>query len=516
MEVNGQVVAGGIAKILVRQKSGQRIELGDLLIVEEEGGHSIMKVYDLVFGSQIPKSAREMISGMKLEGYGAELDFLEPELRNYILAEAQSLIHITKEKQLKTPKGLPSFFSTVQLVSKEDLWFLVKPKSPLYLGKVRSGSKILDVDVYLDAKEVLPHHILIPAITGRGKSNLVKVMLWSVLDREDLGILVLDPHDEYYGRHKLGLKDHPKASAGLCYYSSNAPTGANSLVINIKSIMPHDFAGITDLTGAQQDAIRLYYNHFKEKWIENIARGAKLEQVVPPTLAVLQRKFDTALGIYVDDDGDLHCRSKVFSDSSGESTVKDIIRAIENGKTVVLDTSILGEEAELLIGGIVVRAVFQNHEQAKAGGELDNKPIVSIVIEEAPRVLGSEVIAERGPNIYSKVAREGRKFNIGLIAITQLTSLIPKTILTNMNTKIILGNEMKTERLAVMESAAQDLSMDERIIASLDKGEALVSSNFTRFAVPIQIPLFEDYVDEELKGKKKTAIKTSLKGVDLD
>ena len=65
-------------------------------------------------------------------------------------------------------------------------------------------------------------------------------------------------------------------------------------------------------------------------------------------------------------------------------------------------------------------------------------------------------------------------------------------ILTNLNTKIILGNEMATERHAIIESAAQDLAMDERNIASLDRGEAIVSSIFTKFAVPIYIPLFED------------------------
>jgi DNA helicase HerA-like ATPase len=353
---------------------------------------------------------------------------------------------------------------------------------------------------------------LIPAITGRGKSNLVKVMLWSVLDREEYGMLVLDPHDEYYGRHGLGLKDHPNAARHLLYYSPTAPTGANTLVVNIESLLPRDFSGIVEFTDAQHDAVRLYYNHYQNGWIENIVRGTELPSVNPRTLAVIQRKFDTTLGVYVDDDGDLQCRSRAFSNMAGATTVRDIINALENGRTVVIDTSLLHNEAELLIGSIVVRAVFQNHERAKASGELDRMPVVSIVIEEAPRVLG-EV---RGPNVYSKVAREGRKFKVGLIAISQLTSLIPKTVLTNMNTKIILGNEMATERSAIMESAAQDLSMDNRIIASLDTGEAIVSSSFTKFAIPIQIPLFDDYANEELKGKKKRGGKPSFEGVDLE
>jgi len=91
--------------------------------------------------------------------------------------------------------------------------------------------------------------------------------------------------------------------------------------------------------------------------------------------------------------------------------------------------------------------------------------------------LSQDALESRGKNdIYRTIAREGRKFKIGLIAISQLSSLIPKTILANMNTKIILGNEMASERHAIIDSASQDLSDDNRIIASLDKGEAIVSS----------------------------------------
>ena len=63
-----------------------------------------------------------------------------------------------------------------------------------------------------------------------------------------------------------------------------------------------------------------------------------------------------------------------------------------------------------------------------------------------------------------------------------------------MNTKIILGNELKQERAAIINSASQDLSQDDQNIASLDIGEAIISSNFTKFAIPVQIPLFEDYI----------------------
>ena len=124
------------------------------------------------------------------------------------------------------------------------------------------------------------------------------------------------------------------------------------------------------------------------------------------------------------------------------------------------------------------------------------------MIEEAPRVIGEDVLSSKNDNIYSTIAKEGRKFKIGLTAITQLSSVIPRTILANMNTKIILGNEMKQERQAIIESASQDLSEDDRNIASLDKGEAIISSIFVPFAIPIKIPLFDDLIKRQGNSKQ--------------
>jgi DNA helicase HerA-like ATPase len=132
---------------------------------------------------------------------------------------------------------------------------------------------------------------------------------------------------------------------------------------------------------------------------------------------------------------------------------------------------------------------------------LEGKPVISIVLEEAPRVLGKDVL-EKGSNIFSTIAREGRKFKVGLIAITQLPSLIPRDILANMNTKIILGTEMVQERQAIIDSASQDLSTDSRNIASLDKGECIVSSNFAKFAIPIMVPFFDDFAKKDLQANQ--------------
>jgi hypothetical protein len=63
-----------------------------LVVDQAKGNYSILQVYDLKYASQIPDKNLEMISGMKLEGFNADLDFMDPALRNYILAEVKSKI----------------------------------------------------------------------------------------------------------------------------------------------------------------------------------------------------------------------------------------------------------------------------------------------------------------------------------------------------------------------------------------------------------------------------------------
>jgi DNA helicase HerA-like ATPase len=505
-DVVGQVIAGKVAHILIREKTDAKIELGNLLVAEDRDGSTlILQVHNLSYGSQLDQDLLELTAGLELEGRGGSLEFFDADLRNYVLAEARAVASISGSR-VSTPKALPDFFASVRHVVNEDLHFMDIPENTAYLGKVRSGSNVLDVPVRLNAQDLFTHHVLIPATTGRGKSNLVKVLLWSVVNDDNLGVLVLDPHDEYYGGRgkELGLSKHPNAKERIAYYSLAAPAGTNTLVINLKSILPWHIEELFNLSDAQTEALYAYFfAHKKDKqWIEAIFKGERPEGVAEMTAAVLQRKFKTALGLDITEQGDLVCHNRAFSATAGESTLYEMIVALEGGKIVVVDTSRLSDKAELLIGSLVINEVLTKYQRYKqeTGSSgvslLEDKPVISIVIEEAPRVLSADVLSRQGDTTYSTVAREGRKFKIGLVAITQLTSVIPNTVLANLNTKIIFGNEMASERNAIISSAAQDLKDDYMTIGSLDKGEAIVSSIFTKFAVPIQVPLFDDYVAE--------------------
>ena len=508
----GQVISGEFGKILVRQKSTEKVELGELLIADTNGAKILMQVFDLIYGSQVSQQNLELISGFSLED-NKNFDFMDPKMRNYMLARLKSLATI-RDNNAYVSKQMPEFFSEVREIRKEDLNFLAKPKNPLFIGNLRSGSKILEVPIYLQGDKVLSHHILIAGTTGRGKSVLVSNILWSAVDEDYCGILVLDPHDEYYGRNKFGLKDHPKNDKVVYYTPGKAPAGARTLKINLELIKPQHFDGVVDFSDAQRQALNLYYKYFGKTWIEAIILEKKPEGIVfrDDTLAVVKRRLLYLLDLEFTS-SQLFCRG-IFDLKAGESAIADICRELENGNIVIIDTSNFSGAVEILIGSLITTEIFNKYRYYKMNGILDQKPVISIILEEAPRVLGKEVL-EKGSNIFSTIAREGRKFKIGIAAITQLPSLIPREILANMNTKIILGIEMKPERQTIIESASQDLSDDDRTIASLDIGEALVSSNFAKFALPVSIPFFEEFAKKDLNLDKENNVKKEFGGVKL-
>lgn len=490
--LKGQIISGSFDRILMRQKQDMPVEIGELLVTRQPDGYMyIFQVVDIYHGSQISQANIEMISGMSMEEQ-ADIELMDKHLRYYSLAELKSILAIDAHGTLCQNKRLAPFFSDVYSLAETDITFLTKPMCPLFIGHLRSGSRKLEADLSLNGQDVLSHHILVAATTGRGKSNLTSCMLWSLLDERYAGVLVLDPHDEYYGRHALGMKDHPHASHVSYYTPYDVPVKGKTLCIHLGKLRPEHFSGAITLTDAQQDALYGYYKRFKESWVEELMLGDDIrindrQMFHEGTIAVLRRKIMHLLGLTVKQ-GELFSTG-IFQKQAGMTTIQDICADLEQGKVVIIDTSHFSGSLEILVGSMITSEIFRRYRKYKRSGELQHKPVISVVLEEAPRVLGKDII-ERGPNVFSSIAKEGRKFKIGLFAITQLPSLIPKDILANMNTKIILGIEMASERQAIIDSAAQDLSSDNRAISSLNKGEAIITSNFAKFATPVSIPYF--------------------------
>lgn len=78
-------------------------------------------------------------------------------------------------------------------------------------------------------------------------------------------------------------------------------------------------------------------------------------------------------------------------------------------------------------------------------------------------------------SVLARIAAEGRKFGLGLVVSTQQAGLLPKPVVFNAFTKIVMRLD-KTE----IRAAARSLEIDDLLLCSLkDPGAALV--NFSDF-----------------------------------
>ena len=497
-ELVGQAVSGGSGLIVIRERDGKELGMGELVIYEHNGRSTILCVCDLEMGSQMADRVKELVSGTMMGSGPDGMPWYEPGLPHFPLATAKQLVTINGGV-CGAPKKIVPPFTDVRRITADDLSFMDNRGSGrLYLGRVRSGSDpIPNTGFWMDAVKAVTHHMLIVASTGRGKSNLVKCMLWGLLDTGGVGMLVLDAHGEY-----SGLDTHPRARTNLTRYSSAKSPKHGDIMLNVsvRSVHPNDLRGVVDLTDAQDQLMDMMYNKHGDGWIAQLRTdvecddGEETNKVTARTRYVLHRKVMLALG--------LAKTNGSFSMDSGADTIRDIVRRLDDGHVVVVDTSEMGVREEQTIGNMLAAAILDDRKRAKSNKKLPGLPPVGVVIEEAPRLLSDT----GSGNAYSEIAREGRKFKVGVVAVTQLASVIPDDVLANLSTKIIFGNEMLKERRAIIDAAAQDLSADSRNIASLDPGEAIITSVFAPFAVPIKAPLFDDVVKAGAKPPQKIKV----------
>jgi DNA helicase HerA-like ATPase len=161
---------------------------------------------------------------------------------------------------------------------------------------------------------------------------------------------------------------------------------------------------------------------------------------------------------------------------------------------VLVDTSGLFPSEELLVSAVLARSLLERYrDAARDPAFFRSLPPVCVTLEEAQRVLNQK---GGSSNVFAQIAREGRKFKVGLGAVTQQPRLLSDELLSQLNTLFILGLADPTDRERVKSGARQDLSQVATEIQMLEPGEALVTTPGAPFALPLKAHLFEDRIEE--------------------
>ena len=143
----------------------------------------------------------------------------------------------------------------------------------------------------------------------------------------------------------------------------------------------------------------------------------------------------------------------------------------------------------------VMKAIFraQQHafihpEPVGDSGELSKPPAVLVYVEEAHTLLPRD--SSDMSDVWVRSAKEGAKFNIGIVYSTQEPSSIHANILKNTENWFIthLNNTDETRQIAKFNDFSD---FTDGIIAVNEPGYVKMRTRSSRFTVPAQIDIFE-------------------------
>ncbi|MGI9033448.1 MAG: ATP-binding protein [Acidimicrobiales bacterium] len=505
----GRLFGKNVLEGVFRAGPEEDLFLGELLVaVDEANGRRYMfRVVDVTYGTEHREPGwAERVAGTLLaddsRGETGAHTLYEQGRRTYRVASCRCLGYLTDDAAgatgFRKPKSLPAQFSRVVAPEPSDFTFLRSRMGDLPVGLLRSGEEVVDVEVGIPGAS-LASHVGVFATTGMGKSNLMKVVAAGVLRAAGrYGLLLVDPHGEY----RAELARHPWAAERLRTYAARALPGTSSLRVGLSELSVDDLRTAYEWTRPQEEALFELERHYSASpaasphseglsWllefaqVDDLAGFREVEltgRVALNTLQVVHRRARRIV--------DLPCIAADAHVSVGAAVLRDL----REGKVVLVDVSGLGSTEEVLVASFLTRRVLDEWSSAY----LDDPeahlrmPVVAIVLEEAQRVLGAS--KDRESNVFPRVAREGRKFKVGLCAVTQQPKLLDDELLSQFNTFFILGLADEKDRNILRGSSKQDIAALGPEIQTLMPGECLLANLEAPFAIPARVRLYADVV----------------------
>jgi uncharacterized protein len=495
----GRIFGRSVLDVRFRAFYGEDLFLGELLVGAdgERGRRYLFRVTDVAYGSESSDDGwAERTAGglMAMDQVGEPTGLRDVERRLYKVAKVSSLGYVGADRSFHKPKSLPAQFGEVTAPTAADLAFLRERMGDVEIGRLRSGEDTIELPVGIRG-ETLPLHVGVFATTGMGKSNLMKVLAGQLLAAGGrYALLLFDPHGEYLegGAGRKGLAHHPYAPERLRVYSPNPRSGqANLLRLSLAELSVDDLRTAWKFTGPQSEALESARALLGDKgvWLRRLAeeepedlKDAELGRHALATIQVLARRAKRIV------------RLPLMTDDPSQSLTGKVLADLADGKVVLVDTSGLEAVEETLVASLLTRSLLAERADAYRGDRdrFGLLPRTLVALEEAQRVLTRLDDAEF--NVFPRLAREGRKFNVGLCAVTQQPKLIDAELLSQFNTYFVLGLADERDRTILRSSSKQDLSDLGPEIQTLMPGEALVTNPEAPFALPTKVHLYEEWL----------------------
>jgi len=378
-------------------------------------------------------------------------------------------------------------------------------------------------DILFNVQKLRDKRTMVFAQSGFGKTNLVKVLLYHIVGDTSYGKLIFDLNGEYFlkGRKTYGLGDidEQKIKDNLVVYSDKKlPDEYKDRFIHGGKVLinMHEHLTIGDILsfGAGfSEVMRSFLLYLEENqvkdFIENINNyvadpsqlhqnfpdfwdtGTRSEKSAKVTIAAIRKR----IAYLIEEGKGLH--------SSSSELIEDTMNYLKQGKTVVIDLSLRDSVDASIISTILVRKLFE-HNKEKFTSDNPKDVINSVIfVEEAQNVLSDELV-KAAANPFVKTAKEGRKFGIGMVAITQRPSAISEEIRTQAENFFAfhLGNSDDIKALIKSNVNYEDVIAN-FIQRETIPGNLYMVSSEQAFALPIRVKLFEELVENKVYESSK-------------
>ncbi|NON61451.1 DNA double-strand break repair helicase HerA [Acidianus sp. RZ1] len=403
----------------------------------------------------------------------------------YIRAEVKLLYDLNSSSRPEVP---PLAGTPVILAREEELAKLFS-EGDLKIGKL-VGTNV-EVKIRVNS---LARHLAILAATGSGKSNTVAILSQRIAEING-AVIIFDYHGEY---SRSDLK----------------PLNVIPPRLNPLYLTPREFSGLLEIRGnapIQYRILRRSFQQYKKEIQEKQDKG-ELD------LSSLNQSFVDDIERIIDEmqekkDAVDEVKNKLeeFADKySGilDLVARDIVNNVRLGAVNVIDISPLDEEAMDAVVSHYLRRILDARKSFKREKSGLTFPVI-LVIEEAHVFLSKD-----DPTLTrtwaSRIAREGRKFGVGLVIVSQRPKGLDENILSQMTNKIILRIVEPKDKEYVLQTS-DNLSEDlVNQLSTLNVGEALLIGNLMRIPAVVKVDAYTGALggtDPDLRGEWEKALK---------